>query len=38
MMGAFDNPVVRRRMPSDDFIKECINSGRAALQPKGTAL
>jgi hypothetical protein len=37
MMGAFDNPVVRRRMPADNFIKECINSGRAALQPKDGA-
>lgn len=31
MMGAFDNAVSRRRYPPDDFMKECIKSGRDAL-------
>ena len=31
MMGAFDNAISRRRYPPDDFMQECIKSGRAAL-------
>ncbi len=34
MMGAFDNAVCRRRYPPDDFMQECIKSGRAALAPE----
>lgn len=32
MMGAFDNPLSRRRYPPDDFMQECIRSARAALE------
>ncbi len=31
MIGAFDNPVVRRRLKGDTFALEAIASGRAAL-------
>jgi hypothetical protein len=31
MLGAFDNPIARRRMGDDEFAREAILSARAAL-------